>query len=749
MQVETPNLQPGHTVGEASDFFDRQNQSMVLGQALFVRAEGACLWDDAGRRFLDFNNNATVPLGHDISAIEHACASGMPLNVGLYGNRDRMRLIGLLEEIFPLYGGFQFYCSGTAANEAMLRYAVQRTGRSVFGGFQGTYYGRTVATSSLSAMESYNCERIDGYAMLPFPRLDPVNDCFVEEDADANLAAIADALDEIGSERVAAVVIEPILSKRLIAPPPGWLQCLKNRLLAPRGILLIADEYLLSARAGAWCVTADYGVLPDVFCFGKCYTPGVPFAGIAALKEHVPYLDDIWSGDTYGGQPLVSRAVVRTIEQICDEGLIEREHCFETAFLARFESDAGKYGIRRVCAFGGMLGLEMSSAEEARAVGRACFAQGLLVAVVKNIVRLTPALTITDELLFEGMDILRSVLHGTSANGTRGVPAIIGATSHNGAPIPPRRADVVPRHVIEIVERAFPDGATMEVLEMPPGRMNRIFQARHTRTNRSFAIRLRKETGDHPELAGRVADPTVRELLDSRIVIPELLLHGRTSDGTEFHVHTWIDGSRFDHVRLDAPLARECGRMLASIHATTGTVFVDDVWNGFVSPAHATWYEMYRRTLASETEHLGRLFPSIARMIEGSIDALSDALPVDSRAVLTHNDYHARNIIRGESGLIVIDWDRAGFRDRLVDLIKPLRYNIDPAGQRESFVAGYNDVSDHPLAIDHIDLTPFFVLWHAKMLRFEYCYPVTDRYFQNYVEHGRCLIDLCSRFSRI
>ena len=394
-----------------------QNNQLLLGDQEFVAGEGACLYNSLGEEFIDLNCNATLPLGHDADLLREVFAGNLPLNVGLYAHPWRTRLLELLEEMFPDYTGFQFYSSGTAANEGMLRYAMQITGRSSFYGLSGAYYGRSKATASMSGMEPCNGRRIEGYDMLPFPGHDMASDGYgVGEDGEPH--PLAEEFSEmIGAGTVddlAGLVIEPYHSKRMIPFPSGWLRSVQQEVLRPRGILLLADEYLVSGRAGVWQVTSGEGVQPDLFTFGKFYTNGIPFGGLAVLRDHADKVSGIWGGDTYGGHPAACELVLRTVTTINRQNLLEYQERISRLFLQRFAELEQTCGVSRVCARGGLLGIEFTSPQRAEIVGRHCLEGRLLVAVVRRLVRMTPPLIIDELLLQEAFDRLFTAIQSVS-----------------------------------------------------------------------------------------------------------------------------------------------------------------------------------------------------------------------------------------------------------------------------------------------------------------------------------------------
>lgn len=384
----------------------------VLSDVCFIHGKGPFLYDEEENRYIDFYNNACIPLGHqplskEIYDYPH------PLNVGLYHNRFRNELLKRLARLFPEYGSFQLYSTGTSANEGMLRYAMAITGRSAFGGFHGAFHGRSKALTSITDMDTCNGERIPGYFVLPFPGFNEKTGSTILASADGtqNLASIEKIIDRQQAEHpIAGLLLEPVFSKSVVIPPKGWLKSLKENILAPRGILLLADEYLLSGRSGAWLESRRQGALPDIISFGKCFANGLPFAGIGCLKEHEHKVTEVKGSDTFGGQSLICHHVLLTLEEIEEQHLLRRGLDIEHAFLESFSDVVGRHGVVNVQARGSVLWIEYAQKSQAIEFAQRALRNRVLVSVIKNGIRLTPAMNIGTEDLTEGFRLVRKTI---------------------------------------------------------------------------------------------------------------------------------------------------------------------------------------------------------------------------------------------------------------------------------------------------------------------------------------------------
>jgi 4-aminobutyrate aminotransferase-like enzyme len=379
----TYNLAIGHT--------------QILGGVSFVRGRGDYLYDDKGREYIDLYTNEALSFGHDLSIIRDALQVDYPINIGLYAHPWRARLVEQLAKLYPAYGSFQFYTSGTLANEGALRYASSITGRSKFIGCEHGYHGRTKATASLGNLEPPNAGAIPGWLKVPYPPLEG-------EDVEAGLDEIARLIDAAGAATFAGLLIEPVASLRVVEPGPGVLRRLRDEVLHPRGILLLADENFTSTRVGAWSTAVDQqDAAPDVITFSKCFSSGYPFAGLACLNGHVEQVAVVKGGDAASSQPMQCAIVSATIDALLEHGLLERTPNIGQAFLDQARPLEGTRGIVRVAARGAVFGYEFATRERAKLVGELALRQGVLTVVTRNFLRLTPSLTIPFDVLAEGV----------------------------------------------------------------------------------------------------------------------------------------------------------------------------------------------------------------------------------------------------------------------------------------------------------------------------------------------------------
>ena len=367
-----------------------------------VRGEGSFVWDAEGHRYLDFFPGwGCNLLGHCPPRIVEAIREQVGLLIHV-PNTWYMEAQGQFAEALAerSFGGQAFFCnSGAEANEAMIKLARavghQRGGRSVIVTMEKGFHGRTYAALSATAQPKYH----HGFEpIVPGFRYVPHND----------LAAADQAI----SDDVAAVLIEPIQGEGGInLPAPGYLEGLRD-LCDRRGALLCLDEVQTGmGRTGKWFAYQHFGIIPDLLTCAKALAGGVAAGVMLARPEHAAQLKPGMHASTFGGNPLAMRAGLAVVETIEADDLLRRAQGIEARFRRHFETLQAElpHLIGGIRALGTMIGVDLTI--DASRVVAACMERRLLVnATQGRVLRLLPALTLEDDLIDEGCDILAEVL---------------------------------------------------------------------------------------------------------------------------------------------------------------------------------------------------------------------------------------------------------------------------------------------------------------------------------------------------
>jgi predicted acetylornithine/succinylornithine family transaminase len=375
-----------------------------------TRGEGSFVWDDQGRRYLDFFPGwGCNLLGHCpprvVEAIQQQAAQLIHVP-NTWHTEAQGRWAKLLSE--RSFGGKAFFCnSGAEANEAAIKLARLHAtdGRYKIITFHGGFHGRTYGATSATAQPKYHegiGPLLAGFSYAPFGDLDAVRNLVDRE--------------------TCAILIEPVQGEGGIRiPPAGFLQGLRE-LADERELLLIFDEVQSGCgRTGKWFAYQHAGVTPDIMTLAKSLCGGVAGAALLTTAELATSLRPGMHAATFGGNPLAARAGIATIETIEEGGLLDRATQLGERFhrqLAPLVYELPIVSELRVC--GLMIGLELT-VDGASIVGQ-CLDRGLLInCTQQTVIRLLPAMTLTDEQVDEGCAILADVLRNHPQNGKQGV----------------------------------------------------------------------------------------------------------------------------------------------------------------------------------------------------------------------------------------------------------------------------------------------------------------------------------------
>lgn len=403
--------------------------SPLLKQAtpvLAARGEGVYLYDEDGRRYLDFTAGIGVTsTGHcHPRVVEAAQRQAATLIHGQYTtvlHRPLLTLADRLGEVLPPELDSVFFVnSGSEAVEAALRLARHATGRPNLVVFHGSFHGRTLGAASMTTsgtkFRAGFAPLMAGVVIAPFPFAfrygwdERTATEFALRELDYLLASVS-APDE-----TAAFVVEPVLGEGGYVPATSaFLTGLRER--ADRhGILLVADEIQTGyGRTGRFWGHEHFGVRPDILVTAKGLASGFPLSGIAASGE---LMAKGWTGSqggTYGGNAVACAAALATLDVIQEEHLVEN---------ARVRGAQLQDGLRKVAAdnpaigdvrgLGLMVGSEFTTSDgrpdtaTAARAQRAAADRGLLLLTCgawSNVVRMIPPLVVNAEQVDEAVTI--------------------------------------------------------------------------------------------------------------------------------------------------------------------------------------------------------------------------------------------------------------------------------------------------------------------------------------------------------
>lgn len=363
-----------------------------------VRGEGSEVWDAEGNRYLDFFPGwGCNLLGHApprvVEAVREQVGQLIHVPNTWYTEPQGLFAKALVERSFP---GKVFFCnSGAEANEAAIKLArAHQAPRYRIVTAQNSFHGRTLGAISATGQSKYQQgfgPLLPGFRHVPFGDVD----------------AMRNAIDD----ETAAILIEPIQGEGGVCIPPERYLADLRQLADEHRLLLMFDEVQTGmGRTGKWFAYQHLGVEPDVMTLAKALAGGVAAGALVARDEIAASLKPGMHAATFGGNPLACRAGLATIETIEAEGLLARGVEIGEQFRAFFtELAAQRPFLREVRVRGVMIGVEL--ALPGGPLVQECLRRGLLVNCThETVLRLLPALTLTDEQLAEGCSILREAV---------------------------------------------------------------------------------------------------------------------------------------------------------------------------------------------------------------------------------------------------------------------------------------------------------------------------------------------------
>mgnify|MGYP002336226603 CR=1 FL=1 len=355
-----------------------------------VRGEGARVWDDAGRSYLDFVGGiAVVGLGHGHPAVTAAAHAQLDLlwhASNLYWTEPMLRLAGLLSE--RMGGAQAFFCnSGAEANEAAIKVARKATGRPRIVALDGGFHGRTLGALSATGQPG----KWEGFGPLV-----PGISFTAPNDVESLEAAVSP-----GGE-LAAIMLEPILGEGGVVPlDPGYVQAARE-IAAEVGALLVVDEVQAGlGRTGTFFAYEQLGIEPDLVTLAKGLGNGLPIGALLARDGVAEAIGPGDHGSTFGGNPVACAAACAVVGAIDDDLLANV--VARSAQLA--DGIRALPGVAEVRGRGLLLGAVLD--RPAGPVVDACRERGLLVVTAgPDVLRFLPSLLVSEHEVDEALAIL-------------------------------------------------------------------------------------------------------------------------------------------------------------------------------------------------------------------------------------------------------------------------------------------------------------------------------------------------------
>ncbi|OLP62614.1 4-aminobutyrate aminotransferase [Xaviernesmea oryzae] len=291
-----------------------------------VRAEGAYLYDDAGRRYLDVYNN--VPsVGHCHPRVVEAIArQAGQLNIHTrYLNQVVDAYAEDLLSRFPApLSNVVMTCTGSESNDLAMRIARIVTGAEGFIVTEAAYHGNTALVTEISPSSLRKRKPAPFVAVVPAPQARDGLDV-----AEGFAASVENAIAELQARGIgtAALIVDTIFSSDgVFADPPGFLQ-MAAALVHRAGGLLIADEVQpgFGRTGGGLWGFERHGITPDIVTMGKPMGNGFPMGGVVTRPDFLKqFCEETGYFNTFGGNPVAAAAGHAVLKVLDEEGLIDR-----------------------------------------------------------------------------------------------------------------------------------------------------------------------------------------------------------------------------------------------------------------------------------------------------------------------------------------------------------------------------------------------------------------------------------------
>lgn len=389
---------------------------------MFDRAQGAWLYDEDGKAYLDFFAGAgALNYGHNPAPLKNALLAylardGITHSLDMFSTAKRDFLERFQRVILAPRGltyKVQFTGpTGTNAVEAALKLARKVTGRDRIISFTNSFHGMTLG--SLAVTGNGFKRRGAGVALhnatpMPF-------DGYLGEDVDT-LSYLEAILEDDGSgvDKPAAVIVETVQAEGGVNVARfDWLKRLST-LLRRHGVLLIIDDIQVGCgRTGPFFSFEPAGIQPDMICLSKSLSGyGVPLAVLLMKPEHDVWAPGEHNGTFRGHNPAFVTATAAL--QFWENDELSQDVTRKAQHVSDFlHSLARQNGLNASVRGRGLIqGIAFEDTDLAGAVAEACFERKLVIetaGVQSDVLKLLPSLTITDSELNQGLDIIRSSL---------------------------------------------------------------------------------------------------------------------------------------------------------------------------------------------------------------------------------------------------------------------------------------------------------------------------------------------------
>lgn len=403
-----------------------------VGTALPIFAANALnaeLWDEDGRRFIDFAGGiAVLNTGHChpqvVAAVTEQLERYTHTAFQVVAYRPYIELAERLNAIAPFSGDAQsiFFTTGAEAVENAVKIARVATGRHGIIAFTGAFHGRTTLTMALTGkVNPYKRGfgvSVPGIYHLPFPVTHYGSQ--VEDTLRALRFMFAADIDP---SEVAAIIVEPVQGEGGFHIAPAAMMKALRAICDEHGILLIADEVQTGfGRTGRMFGIEHSGIEPDLVTIAKSMGGGFPISGVIGRASVMNAIDPGGLGGTYGGSPIACAAALAVLDVIEDERLLTRSMAMGDRILTRLQICARRNDVApigNIRGLGAMIAFDILDSDGnpasggAKAITMNAMNEGLILlgcGTLGETIRILVPLTASDAVVDEGLAMLERAL---------------------------------------------------------------------------------------------------------------------------------------------------------------------------------------------------------------------------------------------------------------------------------------------------------------------------------------------------
>nr|WP_246580436.1 aspartate aminotransferase family protein [Deinococcus aestuarii] len=373
-------------------------------QVVMVRGQGATVWDEQGRSYIDcVAGYGVANIGHSHPDVVRAIkeqAERLIVMPQTLPNDKRAEFLSELVSVLPQGLERVFLCnSGTEAMEAAKKFAITATGRQRFVSMRRGFSGRTLGALAFTWEPKYR---------------EPFGDAVDNRNVDFITYGNVEELRAAVTDQTAAVILEPVQGEGGVRPAsPEFIQEAR-RLTREKGALLILDEIQTGfCRTGKMFACEHSGVIPDGMTLAKAMAGGVPVGAFAMTAEVADRMPKGGHGTTFGGNPLAMAAGVAALRAMKREGMAEQAREKGAYFMEKLRAIRSPK-IREVRGLGLMIGVELKE-KSAPYITALEHEEGVLtLAATPLVVRFLPPVTISKEQIDGVVAAFERVLNGVN-----------------------------------------------------------------------------------------------------------------------------------------------------------------------------------------------------------------------------------------------------------------------------------------------------------------------------------------------